>query len=409
MLERLPFSLLLAVAVGAAACAPRPGAAPSPMPTPAGAATPAGSATAPAPPPLAAALEPLASGFTKPLWVGAPPDGSGDLFVLEQAGTVRVIRQGVLVAQPFLDLRTKVKSSGSEQGLLGLAFHPKYRQNRQFFVNYTANVGVGDTVIERYTAVADGSAADPNSARLILTFPQPYENHNGGNLVFGPDGMLWIGTGDGGSGGDPRGNGQNRNALLGKLLRIDVDGGDPYAIPADNPFASAVDARPEVWAIGLRNPWRYSFDRAAGDLWIADVGQNSYEEVDRVPAGAKPPLNFGWNLMEASHCFPSGRTGCSQDGLTLPVAEYRTGPDGCAVTGGYVYRGARFPALQGRYVFSDYCKGFIATLRPANGSWVRDELLPPGGVNISAFGEDAGGELYVTGLNTGTVYRLVVR
>jgi len=408
----LPIYCAVIAAIACSGAAPASSGPPAPTvaapatPTP-GAATAAPAATPSANGPLNLTLEPVATRFQRPLFVTSAGDGSGDLYVVEQRGAVRVVRQGRVDTTPFLDIIDSVGSDGSEQGLLGLAFHPNYPRNSYIYVNYTDKRG--NTVIARYTATAGGRTVDRASAKTILAFDQPYPNHNGGMLLFGPDGMLWIGAGDGGSGGDPHGNGQNRNALLGKMLRIDVDRGAPYAIPPDNPFAATPGARPEAWAIGLRNPWRFSFDRATGNLFIADVGQNSWEEIDFTPAGARPPLNYGWSVMEATHCFPADRQGCNRDGLTLPIAEYRTGPDGCAVTGGYVYRGRRFPQLTGRYLFSDFCKGFLAALTQQNGAWTRTELMPPGPINISSFGEDQDGELYVTGYNTGTLYRVVAK
>jgi glucose/arabinose dehydrogenase len=350
----------------------------------------------------------VATGLNQPLWVTTAGDGTGDLYVVEQRGVVRAVRQGRLDPAPFLDITGLVRSTGNEQGLLGLAFHPAYARNGYFYVDYTD--AQGDTMVARYRAAPGQATANPTTAATVLAFKQPFPNHNGGMLLFGPDGKLWIGTGDGGGAGDTQGNGQNRASLLGKMLRIDVDAASPYSIPPGNPFVGQTNARPEIWALGLRNPWRYSFDRATGDLFIADVGQNSWEEVNMVPAGASPPLNFGWNLMEGAHCFPPTRQSCPQEGLTLPITEYRTGADGCSVTGGYVYRGRRLPALVGRYVFGDYCKGTIWALeRTGSGAWTRTAAMAGGGVNISSFGEDADGELYVTGHNTGTLYRVVAR
>src|SRR5512140_1675627 len=328
------------------------------------AATPSPGASAWAPPSLS--LVSVAAGLDRPLWVGGAGDGSGRLFVVEQAGTIRVIRDGQLVGRPFLDLRDRV-SSGGERGLLGLAFAPTFARDGRFYVDATdpdgntfvtefrapgqadptkegaqATHGVGPST--DVAAAPDGAAA---TGRVILRIVQPFPNHNGGGIVARPDGTLWIGTGDGGSGGDPLGNGQRRTTLLGKLLRIDptAAGDAPYTVPRDNPFAGRLDARGEIWAFGLRNPWRFSFDRATGDLWIGDVGQNLWEEVDRVRAGDPGGRNFGWNVMEGLHCF-SPAEGCPTAGLTLPVAEYDHG-QGCAVTGGFVYRGAAIPALVG--------------------------------------------------------------
>ncbi|MCX6021203.1 MAG: PQQ-dependent sugar dehydrogenase [Chloroflexi bacterium] len=339
----------------------------------------------------------------QPLFVTHAGDGSGAIYVVEKAGVVRVVTGGAVRPAPFLDITSLVRSVESERGLLGLAFHPNYRTNRQFFVDYTDLKG--DTVIARYAATSEGASADLGSAKVLLNIPQPFANHNGGMLAFGPDGMLAIGMGDGGSGGDPQGNGQRRDRLLGKLLRIDVNRGDTYDIPADNPFAGDAQAKQEVWAIGLRNPWRFSFDRGTGDMWVADVGQNSWEEINVVKAGAKGGENFGWNRMEGTHCYPPDAR-CDRAGLLLPVYEYATNAAGnCSVTGGYVYRGRAAPLLVGGYIYGDYCSGRIWGLaRKADGAWSNTELLDTS-YQISSFGEDEAGELYLTALNGG-VYRL---
>jgi glucose/arabinose dehydrogenase len=308
-----------------------------------------------------------------------------------------------VVAQPFLDITPLVGSSGNEQGFLGLAFHPNYRQKGLFYVNYTNRDG--DTVVARYSASPASDQADPGSGAVLLTVDQPFANHNGGHLAFGPDGYLYIGLGDGGSGGDPRGNGQNLGALLGKMLRIDVNQGDPYGIPANNPFLGQPGARPEIWAYGLRNPWRYSFDRVTGDLYIADVGQNAYEEISFQAAASQGGENYGWNRMEGAHCYPASAA-CSQSGLVLPVAEYGRNR-GCSVTGGFVYRGAAQPSLTGAYFFADYCTGWFWSLqRGADGRWTQTELVDTD-VQVSSFGEDEAAELYVTDLSRGNLYRLV--
>ena len=346
---------------------------------------------------------PVVTGLSQPLFLTHAGDGSGNLFIVQKGGQIRTASNGSVRPEPFLDITQLVGSRGSEQGLLGLAFHPNFRNNRWFYVNYTDRGG--NTVIARYVAGAGQATVDAATAKPILAFDQPYPNHNGGMLAFGPDGKLWIGTGDGGSGGDPHGNGQNKGHLLGKMLRIDVGSGDPYGIPSDNPYAGDPTARPEVWATGLRNPWRYGFDRATGDLWIADVGQNAWEEINRIPAGSRGGLNFGWNRMEGAHCYPAARQGCDQTGLVLPVAEYSRN-DGCSVTGGYVYRGRTQPAMQGRYFFSDFCSGKLWGLEQASdGSWRRSQLASAG-AGIASFGEDEAGELYAINLNNGTVYKL---
>jgi len=343
-------------------------------------------------------LQPIASGLDSPLYLTAPA-GDSRLFIVEQPGRIRIVRDGQLVARPFLDIAGRV-SSGGERGLLSVAFHPQYTSNGFFYVNYTDRNG--DTRIERYSVTADPNVADPASGKLLLSIKQPFSNHNGGLNLFGPDGMLYIGMGDGGSGGDPMGNGQNRNALLGKLLRIDVDGGDPYAIPPDNPFAGQTGARQEIWALGLRNPWRFSFDREANLLYVADVGQNRWEEVDVVPAGAGG-LNYGWNRMEGTHCY--GTPTCDQAGLALPVLEY--GHDqGCSVTGGYVYRGKSIPSIVGQYFYADYCQGWVRSFKYANGAATEPREWAVGAVgNILSFGEDAAGELYLLAGN-GRAYRI---
>lgn len=338
------------------------------------------------------ALQALPYSFQQPLFLTHAGDSSGRLFVVEKAGRIKIVSGDQLLPTPFLDITDRVGSSGSEQGLLGLAFHPRYVENGRFYVNYTDRNG--DTVVERYQVSSDPDRADPSTAARVLELDQPAPNHNGGMLLFGPDGYLWIGTGDGGASGDRFGNAQNRRTLLGKMLRLDVDGGEPYAIPPDNPFVGRADTRPEIWAIGLRNPWRYAFDRATGDLWIADVGQNAYEEVDVVPAGSPGGLNFGWPIMEGQHCFPTSAR-CDPSPFVQPVAEYgREG--GCSITGGYVYRGAAYPALQGSYLFGDFCSGRIWTLdRPDGDTWRLTEQ-PRQPLQISSFGEDEAGELYVT-------------
>lgn len=348
-------------------------------------------------------LQRIATGFSGPVHLTAPP-GDGRLFVVEQPGRIRIIRDGALLATPFLDITAKV-GSGGERGLLGLAFHPSFATNGFFFVDYTNRDG--DTRVERYTVSPDPDRADPASAKLILAVDQPFSNHNGGLVAFGPDGMLYIGLGDGGGGGDPRDNGQNRGTLLGSLLRIDVDRGDPYTIPADNPFVGTAGARGEIWAWGLRNPWRFAFDRPAGRLFIADVGQNAWEEVNAVDA-AVGGLNYGWNVMEAAHCYPGG-SGCDRSGLVLPVLEYGHG-DGCSITGGFVYRGAAIPSIQGHYFYADYCRGWVRSFRLSGDQAVDRTEWPFGEIGqVLSFGEDAAGELYVLASSggTGSVYRLV--
>jgi glucose/arabinose dehydrogenase len=329
-------------------------------------------------------------------------DGTGRLFILEQTGRIRIVRDGELASSPYLDITDRVGSSANEQGLLGLAFHPNYADNGLFYVNYTDRQG--DTVIARFSVSADPDRGDPASETTVLTIPQPAGNHNGGHLAFGPDGYLYIGTGDGGGAGDQYGNGQNGGTLLGAMLRLDVDAAQPYAIPSGNPFIGDPAVRDEIWAIGLRNPWRYSFDRLTGDLYIADVGQNQYEEVNYHAAAAPGGRNYGWPIMEARYCFPKDRD-CAQTGLVQPVAEYDHA-QGCSVTGGYVYRGQAFPALTGIYFYGDYCSGRIWGLAPDRaGGWQAVELTQAD-ARLSSFGEDEAGELYLLDMGDGELLRL---
>lgn len=323
----------------------------------------------------------------------------------EKAGRVRIVANGQVLSQAFLDISDKVGSSGNEQGLFSTAFHPRYPDDPRLFVHYTDRSG--DTVIESYRASTDPNLADPASAKVLLTVDQPYSNHNGGLNIFGPDGYLYIGLGDGGGGGDPQDNAQNLGTLLGKILRLDVDGGDSYAIPSTNPFVNRSGAEPEIWALGVRNPWRFSFDSATGDLYLADVGQNAWEEVNFRPAAEAGGGNYGWDIMEGKHCYPSG-TSCDQTGLILPVVEYPLRQDGnCAVTGGYVYRGQAQPNLQGIYFYGDYCSGKLwGMAQSSDGAWQNRELNELD-ASISSFGVDEADELYLTDLSGGRVYRLV--
>lgn len=332
---------------------------------------------------------PIISGLDRPVDVQSAFDGSGRLFIIEKYGAIRIYKEGQLHPQPFLNIDDRVNNRGNEMGLLGLAFHPNYERNGYFYVNYTG--AGGHTFISRFQA--SGDTADPNSESILLTVNQPFPNHNGGALAFGPDDFLYIGLGDGGSGGDPQKNGQNKGSLLGKILRIDVNNGDPYSIPADNPFGN------EVWAYGLRNPWRMSFDRATGDLWIGDVGQNQYEEIDYLPAGSPGGANFGWSLMEGNHGYD---TVVPQPGLLLPAVEY-SHDFGCSVTGGYVYRGS-MPEWNGVYLYGDYCSGTIWGLIPVDGQW-KSQVLFEAAATITSFGEDESGELYFSSDN-GSVYIL---
>jgi glucose/arabinose dehydrogenase len=330
----------------------------------------------------------IASGLTRPVDLQSAYDGSGRLFIIEKYGVIRLFKDGLLLQEPFLNIDDRVNDRGNEMGLLGFAFHPNFEQNGYFYVNYTGEGG--HTFISRFQA--SGDTADPNSETILLTVNQPYPNHNGGAVTFGPDGYLYLGLGDGGAGGDPLKNGQNTESLLGKILRIDVDQGDPYAIPADNPFGN------EVWAYGLRNPWRISFDQMTGDLWIGDVGQNVWEEIDYLPAGSPSGANFGWSIMEASY----GYDGEAQPGLLLPAAEY-SHDFGCSVTGGYVYRGA-MPEWNGVYLYGDYCSGIIWGLINVNGQW-QSQVLFEAGTTITSFGQDESGEVYLLS-DTGNVFVL---
>ncbi len=343
---------------------------------------------------------PVASGLFEPTDVQFPDDGSGRMFVVEQPGRIRIVQNGQMISPPFLDISTKVGSAGSEQGLLGLAFHPDFAHNPYFYVNYT-DVN-GNTEIARYQA--NGNGADPSSEKILLHIDQPFPNHNGGAMVFGPDGYLYMGLGDGGGEGDPLGYGQNTDVLLGKLLRIDVNHGDPYSIPPGNPFASG-GGKPEIWAYGLRNPWRVSFDRLTGDLYIADVGQDNWEEVDFLPAGSPGGSNFGWSYREGLHQYalaspPAGVR------FVDPVVEYSHAVGGCAITGGYVYRGA-MQEWQGIYFYGDFCSGMVWGLLHSAGSgagW-QSRLLFQTQAHITTFGQDPSGEIYLADRG-GTIYKL---
>jgi glucose/arabinose dehydrogenase len=359
----------------------------------------------PPPPPGDTGLVLVAEGFDQPVHVTAPA-GDTRLFVVEQTGRVKVVKDGAVLPVPFLDLATRV-SLGSEQGLLSIAFDPGYASNGRVFVSYTDLQG--DTRIVRYHVSADPDRLDPQSGDTILAVDQPYANHNGGLVAFGPDGYLYIGLGDGGSGGDPQGNGQRLTTLLGKILRIDVaDGRRLYAVPPDNPFVGqGGGVKGEIWSYGLRNPWRFSFDRVTGDLYIGDVGQGAWEEIDVATAasGRGRGVNYGWNVMEGAHCYSAPT--CSTAGLALPLVEYGHG-EGCSVTGGHVYRGTAVPALAGHYFYADYCEGWIRSFR-LDGGAATDEhswagILDAGGP-ISSFGEDGVGELYVV-QHGGRVWRI---
>ncbi|MGH9340549.1 MAG: PQQ-dependent sugar dehydrogenase [Acidobacteriota bacterium] len=337
-------------------------------------------------------LVPLVSGLSSPLYVTHAGDGSERLFIVEQAGRILIFQDGTLLATPFLDINDRV-ISGGERGLLGLAFHPDYEENGRFFVNYTRQNDGLTTVVAEYQVSAENPDMASRQETILLEFSQPFTNHNGGMLAFGPDGYLYIGTGDGGSGGDPQGNAQNRSNLLGKILRIDVDrglpeAGSPYAIPPDNPFMDDPASRGEIWAYGLRNPWRFSFDRAGGRLFAGDVGQSAWEEVDIILKGG----NYGWNRMEGPECFADSPP--CEEGLILPITSYGRSQGG-SITGGYVYRGPESTGLQGVYIFGDFISGSVWSLRETGpGDWERTELLATSR-HISSFGEDEAGNLYL--------------
>jgi glucose/arabinose dehydrogenase len=355
------------------------------------------------PPATGARLELVVEGLDFPLYVTSPP-GDPRLFIVEKSGTIRIFKKGELLPNPFLDLSGQV-SGGSEQGLLSMAFHPDFAANGRFFVSFTNRDGDSRVIEHRVSSHPDRAETAP--VGTILALEQPFSNHNGGLILFGPDGMLYLGFGDGGSGGDPQENGQNLGTLLGKILRIDVDSGAPYTIPPDNPFAGRKGAREEIWAYGLRNPWRFAFDRANGDLYIADVGQWKWEEVHVAAAGAGGQ-NYGWDIMEGAHCFepPSN---CDRKGLVLPVIEFDHSNNACSITGGYVYRGSAIPDLVGTYFYADYCAGFVRSFKFAGGRATEEQswpaLQPPGSL-IGSFGEDADGELYIC-TGGGAVYKVV--
>ncbi|MBM3946158.1 MAG: PQQ-dependent sugar dehydrogenase, partial [SAR202 cluster bacterium] len=343
----------------------------------------------------------------RPVFLTTLPGASAWLAVVAQDGIILVASQAQRgrEVRTFLDITGRVSRQGNEEGLLGLAFHPRYEETRHLYVHYSAATP-RRSVISRFTARPDLVSADPTTEHVIMEVAQPFSNHNGGMIAFGPDGYLYIALGDGGSAGDPEGNGQNLRTLLGSILRIDVDRQEPglrYAVPPDNPFvrdAPQPGSRGEIWAYGLRNPWRFSFDMTTGDLWAADVGQNAWEEVDLIKRGG----NYGWNVMEGNHCYrPS--IGCRTEGFMSPIAEYRHG-EGCSITGGYVYRGAAIPALKGAYVYSDFCSGRVWALRYDGSRVTEQAVVAETGLSIASFGEDADGELYVLAFDGVGVYRV---
>lgn len=345
-------------------------------------------------------LQQVAQGLREPVHVAVAPDGSGRLYVVEQAGVVRIIERGQVRPNPFLDIRDQVESGG-EKGLLSIAFHPRYRDNGMFFINYTATDAKGlHTRISRWRRAALDHA-DPKSEAVLLRIGQPYSNHNGGQLAFGPDGYLYIGMGDGGAANDPQGHAQNPDSLLGKLLRIDVDRADgmpPYVVPPDNPFVKKKGFRPEIWALGLRNPWRFSFDARSGALWLADVGQNKVEEIDIIRKGG----NYGWNVMEGDICTPAVNPRCDPSGFELPIFTYRH-PEGFSVTGGFVYRGAAIPGLCGAYLYTDYVSKRLWALRIRDGRVVTQGELLRLPHAVSSFGQDENRELYLADHRAGKI------
>lgn len=349
----------------------------------------------------------IIAGLTDPVFITNAGDSSGRIFIVERAGRILLYKNRSLVPTPFLDIRSIVNSVGGEQGLLALAFHPSYQTNGQFYTVFTDQSG--SLVLSRFTrSSGNPDLADPNSRITVLLIPHPvYQNHNGGTLAFGPNGYLYWSTGDGGGAGDPPNNAQNLNVLLGKILRIDVDhveAGLNYAIPPSNPFVGNPNARPEIWAYGLRNPWRFSFDRLTGDIFIGDVGQNSREEIDFQPAASLGGENYGWRVMEGTLCYDPA-TGCDQSGKVLPIIDYDH-TLGCAVTGGYIYRGGLFPDMQGQYFYSDICSGIIFSLYhdPITG-WIGTQVVDTP-YAISTFGEDEQGGLYFTDYYAGKVYQM---
>lgn len=350
----------------------------------------------------------IQSGLSSPLYVTSPPADLERIFVVEQGGRIKIIKNGSILPNPFLNISTKISCCG-ERGLLGLAFHPHYDSNGYFYLNYTNPAG--NTVLARYQVSANADSADTSTEQILLTINQPFSNHNGGWIGFGPnDGYLYIATGDGGSGGDPQNNGQKGVTLLGKILRIDVDTTSGYKIPPDNPFVDSTQFEEEIWATGLRNPWRPSFDRLTGNLYIADVGQNAWEEVNFESDTSSGGVNYGWRLKEGIHCF-NPPANCDTLGITTdPIYEYPHSA-GCSITGGYVYRGCAIPDLQGTYFFGDYCTGRVWSFRydgtDTSGFQERTAELGVGFFNISSFGEDVQGGLYIVGHNNGTIYKII--
>lgn len=346
-------------------------------------------------------LEQIASGYTRPTFITHAFDDR--LFIVEERGLVTIIQNGERLPTPFLDIQDRVNNQANEQGLFTLVFHPDYTENGYFFINYTR--ADGSSVISRMSVSDDPNRGNPASELVMLVIGQPYNNHNGGQMHFGPDGYLYIGMGDGGAAGDPLNHGQDATTLLGSMLRIDVnsDSERGYAIPPDNPYLDIEERPNEIWGIGLRNPWRFSFDRLTGDLYVADVGQNAWEEIHLIPAGTPGGINFGWNIMEGRQCFRG--SDCNQTGLDMPIWDYDHS-NGCSITGGYIYRGEAHPELWGNYFFSDYCTGHIWALVPqADGEPIVNLVLQTS-LGPASFGEDANGEVYISDHRGGGIYRL---
>lgn len=355
---------------------------------------------------FAVALQPTGLTFESPVFAGAPRDGSGRLFVVEQAGRIKIVQDDRVLDAPFIDITDRVESGGAEQGLLSIAFPVDFAASGFFYVYYTArsDEGVGNTTISRFRVSSDEpNLADATSEDVLLSIVDERSNHNGGMLAFGPDGYLYAGLGDGGGQGDPKGSGQDLYSVLGSVIRIAPNpSGSGYTIPADNPYADGDQGAPEVWAKGLRNPWRLSFDRLTGDLYIGDVGQGQFEEVDWIPADSPGGENFGWNTLEGYQCYLT--ESCDETGLTPPIFVY-SHDFGCSIVGGYVYRGEEYPDMYGVYLFADYCTGLLwGMAKDAEGDWIASEPLETG-APISSFGEDESGELYVVALS-GELYRV---
>lgn len=401
MLARAPWAVAALLVAGVAAACGGNGDAMQPAATP----TPAIESPFPQSASVSVALEPVLDGFENPTAVTSAGDGSGRLFVADQAGRIYAVDPGLPARTLFLDISARTTASG-EQGLLGLAFHPRFAENGRFFVTYTASGDGAITLAEFALDPLDPTVADPSSASILLEIPKRFTNHNGGAVAFGHDGYLYVSTGDGGGAGDPDGNAQSLQSLLGKLLRLDVDSASPYAIPPGKPFTGDQLARDEIWAYGLRNAWRFSFDRLTGDLWIADVGQDRREEVNLAVAGRPGGMNFGWNIYEGTLCYPEDRP-CQLRDHHPPLYEYENDGVSCSITGGYVYRGEAIPPLAGRYVFTDFCSGLLVALtRQPDGSW-EPRLIGAAEPYISAFGQDEAGELFAVNHASGTLYRLV--